>query len=136
MQPMAIVNEDLSLDWQHNSQILYTKTVSELIGKWVTVTVKPVRKPKSQSQMGYYFAVILPIAHRCMLEEGWDVDGCPVCEEMADAYLKHKCGQHMYEKGKFKKRNASLDDMRLFIDNVIKMVAIQFGTAIPEPRGI
>ena len=132
--PLAIVEQG-TLNWQYDGLSMWLARLEELEGKWVQVPLpKPVAKTKTQNQMGYYFAVVLPVAHAAMLGYGWAVDGVPIIREMADAYLKAKCGEHLYEDGKFQKRKASKEDMRQFIDRVIQYVNHKFETQIPEAR--
>ena len=133
MTPLAIVR-DGQLDWQYDGQAIWQASMEALEGKWVQVPLpKPVKKPKTQQQLAYYYAVCLPIAHREMLELGWDFKGIPVSLDMADHYLKATCGKDLYTDGKFSKAGASKDDMIKFIDRVIMHVSVEFNAYIPEP---
>tara|TARA_Y100000310_G_scaffold213286_1_gene214207 strand:- start:10290 stop:10664 length:375 start_codon:yes stop_codon:yes gene_type:complete len=97
-------------------------------GDWLRVAIAKPRKPKTNKQLGYYYAVVLPVIHSAMLDKGWEIEDVPVCIEQADHYLKAKCGN------KKNKESMSLEEASAFIANCIKHGDIYFGCSIPLPQ--
>lgn len=124
---MAVVVKG-SLEFKHNSKELLTNKLAKLDGQWVTVDVRPIAKPKTLEQMGYYYAVILPTVHSQLVSEGYDCMGVPISLDQADKILKHYCAKECKLKRHMTKEQASE-----FIDNCIRWAAVTLGCSIPEP---
>lgn len=103
-------------------------------GDWVTTEHKKPRKPKTLPQMGYYYAVVLPVILNGMLDLGWTytitVQGTnmdfPMTQEMADLWLKNA-----FAKGK-NKADMSCEEATDFIDQCINS-GPNFNVNIPSP---
>jgi len=98
--PMAqVVNGQLQ--WKHNGKTLHLLQREKYEGKWVTVTLKPVKKPKTLSQMGYYYAAIVPICTMAFNNLGWTItEKCggkeferAFTENDTDLHLKNHCAR-------------------------------------------
>jgi len=96
-------------------------------GTWISETIRPVGKPITQHQLGYYYAVILPTIHKQLVENGIEVMGVPISEDMADTIIKHYCSEGLL------KRNMTVKDAKQFIDNAIRWAAVTLGCSIPPP---
>jgi len=142
------------LVWTHKRT---TEAVKHLFrrfeGKSVEVTFARLRRMKTLEQLGYYYAVILPTIHQQMLDDGIDVYGVPITQEMADKVVKAYCAridddsnivpvpyepQDWYEWEKatknmkrFKKRNMTKMQAMVFIDNAIRWANHKLNCDIP-----
>lgn len=125
---MAVVVKG-ELEYQYHGKELLANRLSKLDGQWVTVEIKPVAKPKTLEQMGYYFAVILPTVHSQLVSDGHEVMGVPITQDQADRILKHYCAP---QESKLKRRMTK-EQAGQFIDNCIRWAAMTLGCSIPEP---
>lgn len=93
------------------------------------------RKPKTNKQLGYYYAVILPIILDGMLELGWTysvtVQGVvmefKMTLEKADLWLKYTLA-----KGK-NKTDMSCEEATAFIEECLHCGSVNFDRNIPPP---
>jgi len=96
-------------------------------GEWVTEIIRPIAKPKTSQQLGYYYAVILPTVHKQLLDNGIECYGIPVTEDQADAVLKYYCNNDK------PKGLMTLEEASEFIDTTIRWAALKLGCVIPPP---
>ena len=101
-------------------------------------TIEKHKKKKSLSQLGYYFAVVVPMFRDFALEQGWEFESI----EEVDIYLKSLfadreiANKHTGEMIKIPalKRNMSTVEMMTFINQVRDWCSEFLGGYIPEPN--
>jgi len=88
--------------------------------------IKKVGPEKTQEQLGYYHAVVLPVIHKQLIADGHEVLGVPITEDMADAILKKVCHAK-------NKRDMTQEEATEFITKCIHWAATRLGCCIPPP---
>ena len=100
-------------------------------------TIEKHKKKKSLSQLGYYFAVVVPMFRDFALDQGWEFES----NEEVDVYLKSLfadreiANKHTGEMIKIPalKRNMTTTEMMTFINQVRDWCSEFLGGYIPEP---
>lgn len=103
-----------------------------------TVEIRKYRKNKSQEQLGYYFACVLPIFLSAAVDQGWELTTVDEC----DAWLKSMFAErdlinrHTAEIVKVPalKRNMSTVEFSTYVDQVRNYCSEYFGVYIPSPE--
>jgi hypothetical protein len=93
------------------------------------------RTPKTREQLAYYYAVILPTAHRQLVADGHETMGVPISKDMADMILKHYSAPKRDGKPINKAAMTKMEAVE-FIDNCIRWCAATLHCVIPEPEAI
>jgi len=103
-----------------------------------TLTIEKYRRNKSNSQLGYYFACVLPMFRQFALDAGWEFESL----DEVDLYLKSLfadreiANKHTGEMIKIPalKRNMSSTEMMVFINQVRDWSSEFLGAYIPGPN--
>ena len=101
-------------------------------------TIEKHKKKKSLSQLGYYFAVVLPMFRDFALEQGWEFESI----EEVDIYLKSLfadreiANKHTGEMIKIPalKRNMTTSEFSTYVNQVRDWCSEFLGGYIPEPN--
>lgn len=83
MQPLAFVTPVVNGKTNCGAQL--NLALSAFNGKTVKITIKELKRGRSNSQNGFYWACVVPVIVDLLLEYGNDVD----CD-LAHEFLKHK----------------------------------------------
>jgi hypothetical protein len=120
-------------------------------GTWFNIKITKAQKHKTAEQLGYYYAVILPVINRELINLGHTMTVCgvqvPIDEKQTDKVIKYFCSRldednnivlhdidnHPSRKVMYK-RNMGREHASQFIDNVIKWAATNLGCRIPEAK--
>ena len=83
---------------RHYDKVIYDRFVLEQPeGVWFNMTVAKAVKQKSNPQLGYYFALVVPTAIQAFTSEGHTKTlmgiKVPMGKDDADQILKHFCGR-------------------------------------------
>ena len=90
-------------------------------GTWLSVSYSKPGKQKTLPQLGYYYAVVLPIIWRQLADDGWTITIATgtdyeyervITHDEADAFLKRQFAQS-------KKRRMSRDELSDFLERCI-----------------
>jgi len=117
----------------------YTKGLKD--GDYYTTLHKVKGSPKTLEQLGYFHAVIVPTAHKQMIEDGndtvkFEIDGrekeLPLTEDMVVVILKEVWARKTGVKVKSKADMTKLEASEL-IDISIRWCAEFLHCSIPEP---
>ena len=150
--PLLAISEFGLLTWQYDGQARFEKILADSDGKWLQITIKEPKQPKSLEQMGWYFAAILPTATLAAHEKGWTITEAwsggtyerNYNKDDMDMHLKRMCAR-MDEDGNLHlacekdtrpvlfKRAMSKESAQQFLDNVLTYVAQALDCYIPEP---
>ena len=131
---LAVLERLGGLDWMQ----LGAELESWEDGQEGTLELKKKRQPKSSAQLGYYYAVILPVAFEAFKENG-DLDlivrvnkkdyTIPLSKETVDLFLKQRYAPW---KGVYKdKADMSMSECAKFEDWAILWLAKYMGCCIP-----
>ena len=126
-----IIEGRLAFDkYQYEIRQRYLAKLKE--GQRVTVTIKAVLPSKTLEQLGYYYAVVLPVVTKQLVEYGFECYGVPINEKMTDDILKNYCA---YFDGKvWDKADMDIKQASIFITNCINWANGTLGCQIPEPK--
>lgn len=105
-------------------------------GKY-SLVVEKYRNKKSNPQLGYYFACLLPLSWKLLLDAGWDIASL----DEVDVFWKSKfANQDIVNKDTAEvvsipalKRNFTTTDMMAFCDAIRNYCSEYLGGYIPEP---
>lgn len=101
-------------------------------------TVERWRKHKSESQLGYYFACVIPMSMRLLNESGWEITTSDQCDMFwKDLYAKKEVvNRHTGEIRMIPalKRDFNTMDMMTFVDAIRQHCSEYLGGYIPEPE--
>lgn len=105
-------------------------------GTNLSVKVSKLGKPKSNKQLGYYRAAILPAVHAELLAQGWTTTitrhdktfEIPITRDHAHELLKSICTTVK------SCADMKIDDASEFIDNCIVWASMNLGMSIDPPR--
>lgn len=100
-------------------------------GQRVVETIKQDLPAKTLEQLGYYYAVILPIVTQQLIEDGHECFGVPINEDMADDVLKEFCAR--FDGKIVNKADMDIQQASIFITNCIAWANGALGCQIPEP---
>ncbi len=113
------------------------KTVFEL-------SLQKRKHPKTNAQLGYYHAVLLPFAVQELINTGYyDLFEMSVCgfdvgiqtsDETVDMLFKTMFRAHKQAKDIPLKRNMSDEEMSEFIDFVVRFLAVNLNANAPPPK--
>lgn len=101
-------------------------------GQMVVETIKKECPSKTLEQLGYYYAVILPVTTQQLIEDGFEVYGVPINEAMTDDILKNYCAR--FEGAIINKADMDIQQASQFISNCIAWANGALGCQIPEPK--
>lgn len=107
----------------------YLKKLKE--GQMVVETIKSDCPAKTLEQLGYYYAVILPIVTQQLIEDGHECFGVPINEDMTDDVLKNFCAR--FDGKIINKADMNIQQASIFITNCINWANRALGCQIPEP---
>lgn len=118
--------------------------------RWIKCTFKVVRKPKTQEQLGYYYAAILPTIHQQLVEDGYSMNvmeaEIPIDINEADKIIKHFCSRLSPNKKEvllkeenpkgliLNKRDMTKYQAMMFLNNCIFWAKDKLNCSIPEPQ--
>jgi len=113
------------------------KTVVEMV-------LQKRRYPKTQAQLGYYHAVLLPFAVEELINAGYyDLFEMNVCgfdvgiqtsNETVDMLFKTLFRAHKQADKALLKRNMTDEEMSEYIDFVVRFVAVNLNANAPPPK--
>lgn len=98
--------------------------------------------PKTQEQLGLYFAVYIPTVKQSMIEHGNETfvvkigdkfKEVPITDEVVDLLLKEACAK-FDGKTVTNKRDMSKEQGSMFLENCSRWAARYLGCVIPEPE--
>jgi hypothetical protein len=117
---------------------LLTEELARLPKGRYSLTVEKARKAKSNPQLGYYYACVLPLSHKLLLEAGWDFSS----EDEVDIFWKdlyankeivnRNSGEIMTIPAL--KRDMSTTEFMTFVDAVKNHCAEYLNGYVPEPE--
>lgn len=111
-------------------------------GRSVRVSVKSIAT-KSNEQLGYYWAVIVPKVQQGMREQGNELSQVEVnqflnerffCKVKTISWVKNGAEFFAQIRKPRSKSGATKDEMSEFIDQCIRFANTELGIYIPEPR--
>jgi hypothetical protein len=129
--PLTAMVKDGHLLWLGQGKEALSSYLAKMEGKTISITVDSA-EPKTQSQLAYYYVVIVPIVRARLIDDGHEVMGVPVDDDFTDKVIKYHCAKFGGKKV-IPKRNMSKARASEFIDIVIRWVNITFGIDIPQP---
>jgi hypothetical protein len=96
------------------------------------------QKNKSNPQLGYYFACVIPLSWKLLLDAGWEFTS----EEEVDAFWKSQfANRELINRNTGEimsiptlKRNMTTVDMMVFVDAIRNYCSEYLGGYIPEPE--
>jgi hypothetical protein len=128
--PIQAVVKDGRLYWIGNSRDAYYVALERYQGKTVSLTIDDI-EPKTQSQLGIYYGVWLPMIRSKLIDDGFDVMGVPISLEYTDDIVKNFCAR-IDGKKIILKRTMSKAKMSAFLENVVRWAAT-IGVDLPSP---
>lgn len=102
------------------------------------ITVDKLRNSKSQPQLGYYYACVLPLSWKALTEAGWEFES----EEEVEAFWKDKFAEKEIvnrNTGEVMtipalKRDMTTTEMMTYVDSIRNYCAEYLGAVIPDPE--
>ena len=147
MKPVTLYmyRSDDALKWYPHQGVLYEAFIKKLKeGDTVEIQLKKQGRKKTNPQLGYYHAVMLPFAVEGFLELGHDVlyvasvFGCDDEEKTTvdsmDKYFKGLYQGYKGLKKRPRKRDMTVDDFSEFISFLLKWMAEKPGIFCPTPE--
>ena len=117
---------------------LYVKGLKD--GRYYLKLHRAKGPPKTQEQLGYYFAGIIPTVYKQMIDDGNShfvvkvanaFKEVPLTPEIVDYLLKEACAK--FDGKVVNKADMSKEQASIFIDNCIRWSARWLSCVIPEP---
>lgn len=116
---------------------LFREELTRLPNGRYDIIIRKHQKLKSNSQLGYYYACVLPFFHRAAIEQGWEFADI----EELDNYLKTTfASKDVINKQTAEvltipglKRNMSTTEMVVFVDAIRDYARDFLGCIIPDP---
>ena len=147
MKPVTLYmyRSDDALKWYPHQRILYDAFVASLKGEdSVEVRFRRQVRQKTNKQLGYWFAVLVPHTEEALREAGhntiFDVSvgelttGVETSTDTVDLLLKTLYKAYKLLDKLPRKREMSTEEMSGLIDFSLKWVAENLGTYIPTPE--
>jgi len=108
-------------------------------GAVFTVTISEHKQPKSLTQLGYWYGVLMPFAAQELRAAGYDslatleVD-LETNADTTDLVFKRLFQSATHSKDLPEKRRMSVDEMSLLIDFTVTWLAKKLGVCAPQPE--
>lgn len=152
MQPefiFRIVNDKWV--WKHpNGKQLVKNFLHKYNNKkrWLKLTFKVVRQPKTLEQLGYYYTAVLPTVRHQLVEDGHTMTfmgtEIPIDKDETDKIIKHFCSRlapdgsvRLYQENPrgeiLEKRHMTKMQAMMFLNNCIFWAKETLGCEIPPP---